>query len=429
MAFNPETLYAKRIGGSSFGKDTAIYKFEKIKRAKAAFRREHPDISVLDLGVGEHDGIAPEPVRAVLKREIDKPINRGYADNGILEFQQAAARYLNSALGINLPTDERAASYIIHSIGSKDALALLPKAFVDPGDTVVMTVPGYPVFGTNTKHLEGEVIAIPLREETGFLPDLAELEEKIDEFNETSKGRVKAICLNYPNNPTGANAPQSLWNAVDCLAHEKNIVVIQDAAYSGLEFRGKRPTGILRAPGGLECGLGVYSLSKDFNMIGYRLAIVAGNSKLIAAYGNVKDHSNSGQGPFIQRAGIEALDNSGFTEQIKQKYERRLGTLVDILKRNGFDAKMPDATFFLYARAPTGTKNGEVFANAEEASQHMLLRQGISVVPWDDVGHYIRFSATFEGEDPFTLEGSEQADRKIFEELDKRLSKLGLTFD
>jgi len=435
--FDVEKLYADRIGGEKFGKDTTVYKFAKIKRAKQAFAKAHPDISIIDLGVGEHDGIAPEEVRERLKIEVDSLANRGYADNGILEFQQAAAAYLNNMFGIDIPTNEssvmedgkkilEADDYIIHGIGSKGILSLLPLTIVNPGDTTIMTSPGYPVLGTHTKYLDGKVVKLPLKEENGFLPDLKELEE-----HAKGESKVKIVCVNYPNNPTGADAPLVFWEDLVKLAHEHNFVIVHDAAYSGLKYTGK-PTSPFQVDGGLECSLGAYSLSKAFNMIGYRIAFVAGNPRLIAAYGNVKDNSDSGQAKMIQRASIAALENPEFTEKITHKYKRRLEYLVEVLSKHGFDAKMPDGTFFLYTKAPTGTKDGKVFSNAEEASQHMLLEQGISVVPWDDVGNYIRFSATFENGNPRSqmhLIGCRSSDREIINELDKRLEKLQLRFD
>jgi LL-diaminopimelate aminotransferase len=433
--FNAEKLYADRIGGEKFGKDTTVYKFAKIKSAKQAFKKAHPDISVIDLGVGEHDGIAPMPVRSTLKKEIDNPSNRGYADNGILEFQQAAAKYLNRMLGIDLPTDEEAAKYVMHGIGSKGILSLLPLTVINPGDVTIMTVPGYPVLGTHTGYLGGHVVKVPLSEENGFLPDLETLTghnpEEIDSIIpviEEMKGKVKLVCVNYPNNPTGADATPEFWEKLVEIAHKYNFIIVHDAAYSSLTYKGE-PNSPLQVDGGLDVSLGVYSLSKAFNMIGYRIAFVAGNPKLIAAYANVKDNSDSGQAKMMQRAGITALEHSEDSELIRIKYQRRLSRLVEVLNSHGFKAEMPAGTFFLYTRAPTGTKDGKRFETAEDASQYMLLEQGISVVPWDDVGHYIRFSATFESGNPSTLTGEQHQEEKILGELDKRLGKLKLKFD
>ncbi len=234
--------------------------------------------------------------------------------------------------------------------------------------------------------------------------------------------------MNYPNNPTGADANPEFWKKLVEMAHEHNFIIIHDAAYSELSYKGK-PNSPLQVTGGLEVSLGVYSLSKAFNMIGYRLAFVAGNPRLIEAYGNVKDNSDSGQAKMIQRAGITALEHPEDSKLIRKKYQRRLSRLVEVLNSHGFKAKMPDGTFFLYTKSPSGTKDGKEFKTAEEASQYMLLEQGISVVPWDDVGRYIRFSATFDGGSPHILNGESHQEEQVFKELDRRLGKLHLKFD
>jgi LL-diaminopimelate aminotransferase len=329
-------------------------------------------------------------------------------------------------------------------MGSKNILALLPLSFINPpkvvgrapngscilqpGDVTLMTTPGYPVLGTHTGYLGGSVVKLPLREENGFLPDLNQAKKTIEDLAAEGK-KVKLFCLNYPNNPTGADAPLEFWNEVSALAHEHNFVVAHDAAYAGLAY-GRKPTGILQAEGGLECGIGIYSMSKAFNMIGRRIAFAAAHPKLVAAHANIKDNSDSGQDSAIQRAAAEALANPEFTEQISGKYERRLGRLVDILNSHGFSAKMPAGSFFLYTKAPTGTRDGKTFANAEQATKFMLEEHGVSTVPWDDVGAYLRFSATFDaGKYNGRLKGDAKADGKILSELDKRLGKMQLKFD
>ena len=159
-------LYADRIGGEAFGTSTEIYKFEKIKRAKAAARADHPDMELLDFGVGEPDQMAPPPIREALKAAVDDADNRGYADNGIAAFQNAAAEYLATFFGVR---DIDPATEICHSIGSKPALAMLPLCFINPGDIALVTVPGYPVLSTHTGYLGGETVKLPLLKENGFL--------------------------------------------------------------------------------------------------------------------------------------------------------------------------------------------------------------------------------------------------------------------
>jgi LL-diaminopimelate aminotransferase len=163
-----QALFAERIGGANYGKGTEIYKFEKIKRAKRKAVAEHPERKLVDFGIGENDEMAPESIRAVMTREINQPVNRGYADNGVAEFKEAAARLMKRRFGVEIDP----ATEVNHCIGSKTALAMLPAAFINPGDVTLMTVPGYPVAGTHTKYYGGEVHRLPLKEENGFLPDL-----------------------------------------------------------------------------------------------------------------------------------------------------------------------------------------------------------------------------------------------------------------
>src|ERR1700679_4070784 len=186
-----QNLFAERIGGKMYGKSTAIYKLEKIKRAKRAALAAHPGAEILDLGVGEPDEMAFPEVVAKLDEEARKPENRGYSDNGDDVLKQAAARYLErvcGAPGINPETE------VVHSIGSKAALSILPAALVNPGDYVLMTTPGYPVFGTHSKYYGGLVHDLPLTEANQFLPDLDSIPAEI-------LSKAKVLVLNYPNNP------------------------------------------------------------------------------------------------------------------------------------------------------------------------------------------------------------------------------------
>src|SRR5271157_4369301 len=164
-----QTLFAERIGGANYGKGNEIYKFEKIKRAKRAVQAAHPERGLLDFGIGENDEMADPFVREVAKREIDKLENRGYADNGIAAFKEAAAAFMQRTFGVGLDPETE----INHAIGSKPALAMLPAAFINPGDVTLMTVPGYPVAGTHTTYYGGDVYKLPLHERNSFYPELA----------------------------------------------------------------------------------------------------------------------------------------------------------------------------------------------------------------------------------------------------------------
>src|SRR2546430_1486013 len=191
-----QNLFAERIGGREYGKSTAIYKFEKIKRAKRAALAANPGAEIIDMGVGEPDEMAFPEVVAELHKEALKPDNRGYSDNGDAVLKQAAARYLDKVCGVQ---GINAETEVIHSIGSKAALSILPAALINPGDYVLMTTPGYPVFGTHAKYYGGLVHNLPLTDANRFLPDL-------DGIPANVLANAKVLVVNYPNNPTGASA-------------------------------------------------------------------------------------------------------------------------------------------------------------------------------------------------------------------------------
>ncbi|MCL5099264.1 MAG: LL-diaminopimelate aminotransferase [Candidatus Omnitrophica bacterium] len=410
-----QNLFAERIGGQQYGKTTAIYKFEKIKRAKRAALNAHPGATILDMGVGEPDAMAFPEAIAELHREALKPENRGYADNGDHVLKQAAARYLDRVCGVPGINPE---TEVLHSIGSKAALSILPAALINPGDYVLMTTPGYPVFGTHAKYLGGQVFNLPLTAENQFLPDLAAVPTDV-------LAQAKVLVLNYPNNPTGASATPDFFARVVAFARRHQLVVIHDAAYAALVFEG-RPLSFLATPGSKELGIELHSASKSFNMTGWRCGFVAGNELLVRAYGDVKDNSDSGQFLAIQHAVAYCLDHPEITEHIAAKYSRRMDRLVPVLNRLGFKAKKPKGSFFLYVPAPRSAlrKGGErvVFHDAEEAAQWLITEKLISTVPWDDAGSYLRFSVTFAAKD--------QADELCFlDELARRMSDVTFEFD
>ena len=286
-----QNLFAERIGGAQFGQSTAIYKFEKIKRAKRAAQAAHPGVEMLDFGVGEPDQMAPKAIRQALKKAVDDPANRGYADNGIAEFKVAAAKYMADFFGV---TDLDPATEINHTIGSKPALAMLPLCFVNPGDAVLATIPGYPVLATHTKYLGGTVIPVPLLAKNKFFPDLKALEQ-------TDLSRVKLFYVNYPNNPTGAAATVEFFDELIAFAQKHNILIVQDAAYATLIY-GRERLSILSRPGGKEAAIELHSMSKSYNMTGWRLGFVAGAARTVAAVAEVKDNIDSGQFKAIQVA-------------------------------------------------------------------------------------------------------------------------------
>ena len=403
-----EQLFATRIGGDTFGKSTEIYKFEKIKRAKQKARELHPGMEILDFGVGEPDKMAPKIIRDALKDSVDKADNRGYADNGIAAFSAAAAQYMEDFFDVSLnPQTE-----INHCMGIKSALAMLPLAYINPGDLVFQTVPGYPVMATHTTYLGGEVRDLPLLEENGFLPDLKAIDPE-------EARRCKLFYINYPNNPTGAVATPEFYDELIAFAKAHNILIVQDAPYATLVYQGKRSS-ILQRPGAMDCAIELHSMSKGFNMTGWRLGFFCGASWAVDALAHIKDNCDSGQFKAIQEAAAVGIVDADVIREICAHYERRLSRMQTSLSAVGFDAKMPGGTFYLYVKAPIGAGDVE-FSNAEEAALYLIEAYGISTVPWDNTGAYLRFGAVFES-------ANERDDDRVLALLESRLADADLRF-
>ncbi len=405
------SLFAERIGGERFGKDTAIYKFEKIKRAKREAVINNPGIKLIDMGVGEPDSAADPKIVEVLAREAALKENRFYSDNGIADFQQAAAAYLKTVYSVEIhnPLEQ-----IVHGIGSKPVLAILPLCFVNPGEYTLMTVPGYPILGTYTAYVGGQVYPLPLLEENDYFPDLEAIPEAV-------LIKAKLLYLNYPNNPTGKAATADFFKKVVAFAKKNNVLVIHDASYAALNYDGKPPLSFLSLPGAMDVGLEIFSLSKAFNMTGWRLSFVAGRADYVKAYATVKDNTDSGQFRAIQKAGIYALEHPEITHATRDKYLRRLELLNNALTQVGFKVRTPEGSFYTYVPAPIGTRDGQVFKNAGDAADFLIRKCLVSTVPWDDAGAYLRLSVTFEAQTP-------EEEKQVVEEVGKRFMQAGLVF-
>lgn len=404
-----QKLFADRIGGINYGKSTEIYKFEKIKRAKRQALAEHPERLLLDFGIGENDEMASPQVRAKMVEEINKLENRGYADNGCLEFKEAVARFMKRRFNVDLDP----ATEINHCIGSKPALAMMPDVFINPGDVTLMTTPGYPVAGTHTRYNGGEVYNLPLLKEKNFYPDLDSIPADILK-------RAKLLVINYPNSPTGQLGTVEFFKSVIDFAKRNEIVVVQDAAHSMFSFR-ERPMSFLEVEGAKDVGVEIHSMSKGWNMIGWRLGWVCGNERIVRAFADVKDNSDSGQFLAIQKSAALALDDDSIPDNARAKYLRRLQKLVATLNKFGFDCEVPGGTYFLYAKAPKGLVSGRVFENAEEVGQYLITEQSVCTVPWDNAGAYLRFSVTY-------LADTEEKEDELMKMLEERLSKISFVF-
>ena len=410
-----QNLFSERIGGVNYGKDTAIYKFEKIKRAKKAALDANPDAEIIDMGVGEPDEMAFPEVVTKLHEEAQKPENRGYSDNGGQALKIAAANFLKKECEVS---DINPDTEVLHSIGSKAALSILPAAFINPNDYAIMTIPGYPVFGTHTKYYGGKVHNLALTAENNYLPKLNSIPDEVLK-------KAKVLVLNYPNNPTGASATKEFFSEVVDFAKRNNLIVIHDAAYIGLVYDGNQPLSFLATPGAKDVGIELHSTSKNFNMTGWRCGFVVGNQLLVKAYGDVKDNSDSGQFLAIQNASAYCYDHPEITKSIATKYSRRMDKLVLVLQKSGFKVNKSGGSFFLYmssAKAAVKTDGKRIeFKNGEALSQWLIREKLISTVPWDDAEPAIRFSVTFAAED-------EADEDRVISEIESRLSNVKFEF-
>ena len=410
-----QNLFSERIGGVNYGKDTAIYKFEKIKRAKKAALDANPDAEIIDMGVGEPDEMAFPEVVTKLHEEAQKPENRGYSDNGGQALKIAAANFLKKECEVS---DINPDTEVLHSIGSKAALSILPAAFINPNDYAIMTIPGYPVFGTHTKYYGGKVHNLSLTAENNYLPNLNSIPDEVLK-------KAKVLVLNYPNNPTGASATKEFFSEVVDFAKRNNLIVIHDAAYIGLVYDGNQPLSFLATPGAKDVGIELHSTSKNFNMTGWRCGFVVGNQLLVKAYGDVKDNSDSGQFLAIQNASAYCYDHPEITKSIATKYSRRMDKLVGVLQKSGFKVNKSGGSFFLYmssAKAAVKTDGKRIeFKNGEALSQWLIREKLISTVPWDDAEPAIRFSVTFAAED-------EADEDRVISEIESRLSNVKFEF-
>jgi len=404
-------MIADRFRDKSFDIAKEDYKFIKIKHAKEEIRRTNKDIELIDLGIGEPDSPADPNVVNVLCREAGKPENRWYSDNGIPEFQEAAAKYLSAVYGVD---DINPYHEILHGIGAKSILAMLPMCFVNPGDITITTLPSYPIIATHTKYLGGVVYGLPLTKTNNFYPDFSNIPNII-------LYRSKLLYINYPNNPTGQVATEDFYKRVIDFAHKNNIVVVADSSYAAITFDGEKPLSFLSVDGAKEVGVEIHSLSKAFNMTGWRLAFIAGNSDVVDIFGTVKANSDSGQFRAIQKSGISALNHPEITHKNCEKYSRRFDLLIDVLKEVGFDVEKPRATFYCYIPIPKGTRSGKVFKNAEDFSLFLLNNAFICTVPWNHPEPYVRLSVTFEAK-------NYNEEKRIIEEIRRRLLNLQLVF-
>ena len=356
------------------------YLFAEIDRKKAEMRRKGMDL--IDLGIGDPDIPTPQPIIDRLKKAADNPKHHRYPSyEGMIEFRTAVAQWYQKRFGVRLD----AATEVLSLIGSKEGIAHIPLAFVNPGDTVLVPSPGYPVYRVSTLFAGGTPYFLPLRKETGFLPNLSEIPKSVAE-------KSKLLFINYPNNPTAAVAEKSFFEEVVAFARRYNIIVCHDAAYSEVAFDGYRPASFMEVEGAKEVGIEFHSLSKTFNMTGWRIGFAVGCPEIVSSLGRIKENIDSGLFQAIQEAGIEALNrfDTPLTEIIKI-YEGRRNLMVKGLRELGWELEQPKASFYLWIRVP-GKQTSSQFAAL------LLEKAGIVATPGNGFGDagegYIRMALT-----------------------------------
>lgn len=324
------------------------YLFARIDELKQEQKAKGVDL--IDLGIGDPDLPTPAHIVEALREAAPHAEHHRYPSYaGMLELRRAAAGFYRERFGVELDP----ASEVVALIGSKEGIAHLPVALVDPGDVVLCPDPGYPVYATGTSFVGGEPWSMVLRRDRGFLPDLGAIPADV-------RARAKVMWVNYPNNPTAALAPRAFYEEVIAFARKHDIIVASDLAYSEMYLDGERPLSILEIPGARDVAIEFHSLSKTYNMTGWRVGFAVGNRELVGALGKVKTNVDSGVFEAVQRAAIVALTgDQTCVEEMRQVYRERREVLCGGLARAGFDVIVPGASFYCLIAVPPGSTSLE----------------------------------------------------------------------
>ena len=358
------------------------YLFVEISRKIAQKRQE--GIEVISFGIGDPDLETPGPVVDVLRETAgDLPNHRYPESDGLPEFRKATADWYQRRFGISLDPD----SEVISLIGAKEGIGHAALCFIEPGDIALVPDPGYPVYSVGTWFAGGECHWLPLEEENGWLPDL-------DAIPEDVARQAKVMWLNYPNNPTGAVADLGYFNQVVEFAKSYDLAVLHDACYTDVTFDGYRHPSFLQAEGAMDVGMEFHSLSKTYNMTGWRLGMAVGNADMINALLIVKSNLDSGVPQAIQYMGIEALNTTDdWIDERNAVYQRRRDRVLQVLSDIGLEFDPPKASLYVWARVPEGFSSGEF-------AEQLLDQCDIVVTPGAGYGSYgegyIRFSLTID---------------------------------
>lgn len=365
------TMFAQRI------ENLPPYLFARIDEMKAKKRAEGVD--VIDLGVGDPDLATPPHIVDALVETARNPDNHHYPSYlGMPAYRQAVATWYKNRFSVDVNPDTE----VISLMGSKDGVAHIPEVLVGPGDYVLVPSPGYPVYNTGALFAEGKTHEMPLLQENGFLPVLDDIPKEVAK-------KAKLMWINYPNNPTSAIAPPSFYEEVVDYARENEIVVVSDNAYSEICYDGYKAPSFLETDGASEVGIEMHSLSKTYNMTGWRIGMAVGNPDVIRGLGIVKTNVDSGVFNPVQYAAITALTGSqDCVAEACSIYQERRDVLVSGLQKLGFDITAPKATFYVWLKV----------ADSMAFAAKMLNEAGIVVTPGVGFGSsgegYVRFAIT-----------------------------------
>jgi len=365
-------VYADRINS------LPPYLFSAIDKAKARIIKKGVD--VIDLGIGDPDMPTPPHIVEAMKISLDNPDRHKYPSyEGMLSFRKAAADWYRRTMNVNLDPDDE----VLTLIGSKEGIAHIPLAFLNPGDVSLVPDPGYPVYNIGSILASARPFKMPLLTHNEFLPDLDAIPKDIAR-------KAKLMFLNYPNNPTSATATIKFFEEVVDYASENDIIVVHDNAYSEMTYDGYKAPSFLKVRGAKEVGIEMHSLSKTYNMTGWRLGFAAGNSEILEGLGKVKTNVDSGAFEAVQEAGIAALSGSqDCVRDMNKIYMERRDALLIGLMELGLEVKPPKATFYVWAHV-----NGP----ASDFSKMLLEKAGIVATPGIGFGEYgegyVRFALT-----------------------------------
>jgi LL-diaminopimelate aminotransferase len=325
-------------------KELPPYLFADIDKKKVELRKQGKDL--IDLGIGDPDLPTPPHIVAAMQKAAAEPRYHRYPSyEGMQSFREAAVTWYADRFGVK---GLDAVKECCALIGSKEGIAHFPVAFINPGDLVLVPDPGYPVYATWTRFVGGEVHYLPLKRENGFLPDLKSIPAEVAK-------RAKVLWINYPNNPTAALASREFYKEVVAFAKANDVIVASDVAYSEIFFDGEAPISFLETPGARNVGIEFQSLSKTYNMTGWRIGFAVGNEKLVQGLGKVKTNTDSGAFEAVQAAAVAALSSSqACVEEMRRIYKERRDVLCGGLEAAGFEVLRPKATFYVLVACPKG---------------------------------------------------------------------------